>query len=106
MTGAQLDFSSLALGVRDDLPPSFTVSHVPAYAAGVTGLIVDARDTGLGLASVRATLDGVPVGATALASAGCSELSPGDTTIDLPLAGGPTLVLLAQHPAEQPLLQR
>ncbi len=85
MTGAALDFRFIALKVRDELRPTFTVSGLPAYGAGVLKLTVDARDNGIGLANVSATLGGVPTGATALGHSACSELSPGDTTIDLPL---------------------
>jgi hypothetical protein len=86
MTGALLEFRSLALDVRDDVAPSFTLGDLPAYAAGATPLIVDARDTGIGLASVRARLDGVPVGAAAFGQGGCRDLSPGEVRIDLPLS--------------------
>jgi hypothetical protein len=86
MTGAALEFRSLAFDVLDDFAPSFTLSGLPAYAAGATQVVVDARDTGIGLASARARLDGVPVGAGALGLAACRDLSPGDARIDLPLS--------------------
>jgi hypothetical protein len=86
MTGAALDFHSAALVVRDGSSPSFSVSALPASAAGVTALTVDARDTGLGLASASATLGGVPLATSALGGSACAELSPGDPTVDLPLA--------------------
>ena len=85
MTDTSLEFRFLALKVRDDALPTFGVSQIPAYAAGVAELIVDARDTGIGLASVTATLGGVPMAQIPLGQAYCSELSPGDATIDLPL---------------------
>ena len=47
---------------------------------------VDARDPGLGLASISATFAGVPVAAIKLGQSYCAELSPGDSTADLPLA--------------------
>jgi hypothetical protein len=74
------------LAVRDEAKPSFTVSGVPAFAQGNVSLVLDARDTGLGLASAGATLAGAPAAAVKLGQSFCSELSPGDTTIDLPLA--------------------
>ena len=47
MTGAALDFSSIALLVRDDLRAHASPStRLPPYAAGVFGVIVDARDDG------------------------------------------------------------
>jgi hypothetical protein len=85
MTTTQLDFHSLALEVRDDLRPTFGVAQIPGYAAGVVNILVDARDSGIGLATATATLGGVPMASFGLGQAYCSELSPGDTTIDLPL---------------------
>ena len=86
MTGAAVDFSSIALLVRDDLRPSFTVDSLPSYAAGVFGAVIDARDDGIGLAQASATLGGVPMGSTPLGLSNCRELSPGNASIDLPLA--------------------
>ena len=86
MSGAGLDFRFAALAVRDASAPTFTVSALPAIATGVTDVVVDARDTGIGLAAVRATLAGVPVAASGLGGSACRELSPADTTADLPLA--------------------
>jgi hypothetical protein len=85
MTTTQLDFRSLALQVRDDLAPTFGVGQIPSYAAGVVNVLVDARDSGIGLSNATATLGGVPMGQVPFGQAFCSELSPGDTTIDLPL---------------------
>ncbi|HEY6889329.1 MAG TPA: hypothetical protein VI300_16155, partial [Solirubrobacter sp.] len=85
MSTTRLDFHSLALVVRDDLPPTFGVAQIPSYAAGVVNILVDARDSGIGLANVTATLGGVPMASIGLGLAFCSELSPGDATIDLPL---------------------
>ena len=48
-------------------------------------LIVDARDRRLGLANVSATLAGVAVAAIQFGQGFCTELSPSDTTTDLPL---------------------
>ena len=59
---------------------------MPAYAAGVFGVIVDARDGGIGLAQVSATLGGVPMGSIPLGQSTCRDLSPGNARIDLPLA--------------------
>jgi hypothetical protein len=86
MSGAGLDFRFAALAVRDAVAPAFTVGALPAYAAGVTDLVVDATDTGIGLARVSATLAGVPVGASGFGGSACRELSPADATADLPLA--------------------
>jgi hypothetical protein len=84
--GAGVDFRFAALAVRDEAKPSFTVSGVPNFAAGKIDLALDARDSGLGLASAGATLAGAPAAAVKLGQSFCAELSPGDTTIDLPLA--------------------
>jgi hypothetical protein len=85
MTGTGLDFHFLALNVRDDARPTFGVTQIPAYAAGVANVLVDARDSGIGLATATATLAGVPMASIPLGQANCSELSPGDATVDLPL---------------------
>jgi hypothetical protein len=84
--GGVLDFRFAALQVRDATSPTFSVSGLPTYAAGVSEVVVDARDTGLGLARASATLAGVPVASAALGGSLCAELSPGDATADLPLA--------------------
>jgi hypothetical protein len=83
MSTSTLDFRFLALVVTDAAPPTFSFSG--AGSSGVTGVGVDARDVGLGLASVRATLDGVPVGEAGFGGSRCQELTPGDATVDLPL---------------------
>jgi hypothetical protein len=84
--GAGVDFRFAALAVRDEAKPSFTVGGVPNFAAGKVDLTLDARDSGLGLASAGATLAGAPAAAVKLGQGLCTELSPGDATIDLPLA--------------------
>ncbi|MDA0163298.1 hypothetical protein OM076_23690 [Solirubrobacter ginsenosidimutans] len=85
MTGSAVEFRFLALQVRDDLRPVFDVAQIPSYAAGVVNILIDARDGGIGLATATATLGGVPMASVGFGQAFCSELSPGDTTIDLPL---------------------
>jgi hypothetical protein len=85
-TGTGVDFRFAALAIRDEAKPSFTVTGIPSFAQGSFNVLVDARDTGLGLANVAATLSGRPVSASKLGQSYCSELSPADTTIDLPLA--------------------
>jgi hypothetical protein len=84
--GTGVDFRFAALAARDEAKPSFTVSGVPNFAAGMLDLVLDARDSGLGLASAGATLAGAPAAAVKLGQSFCAELSPGDATIDLPLA--------------------
>src|SRR4051794_26195407 len=66
MTGAGVDFRFLALDVRDASPPTFSVSQIPSYAAGVVSIVLDARDAGIGLANARATLGGVPLASAPL----------------------------------------
>jgi hypothetical protein len=85
MTGTALDFRFIALKVRDEARPTLAIGTLPAYAAGTLKLTVDARDNGIGLASIGATLGGVPLASAALGLHACSELSPGDATVDLPL---------------------
>lgn len=80
-----VDLRSLALTVRDSAAPTFTVTGVPAYADGTLALAVDARDAGIGLARVRATLGGLAAGEQ-LGPQRCHELSAADATVDLPLA--------------------
>jgi hypothetical protein len=81
-----VDFRFLALTVRDAAAPTFTVGHLPSYAAGTETVIVAARDAGVGLAGVRASLGVVPLAASALGGEACRDLSPGAAAIDLPLA--------------------
>jgi hypothetical protein len=81
-----VDFRFAALAVRDEGKPSFGVSGLPLYASKTVAVTVDASDSGLGLANVGATLAGAPAGAVKLGQSYCSELSPSDTTVDLPLA--------------------
>ncbi|WP_028067306.1 hypothetical protein [Solirubrobacter soli] len=81
-----LDFRFAALVVQDATSPTFSVSGLPPYAAGVSEVLLDARDTGLGLASASATLAGIPLASIPLGGSRCTELSPGDATADLPLA--------------------
>jgi hypothetical protein len=86
MSGATVDFRFLALAVHDPAPPTFTLRNLGSSASGVIQVSVDAADDGLGLMDVTATLDGVPVGSGAFGGPRCRELSPGDATVDLPLA--------------------
>ena len=85
MTGAAVDFSSIAGLVRDDLRPTFTVDSLPTYAAGVFGAVIDVRDNGIGLAQA-ARPSAACRSARPPRRGGCRELSPGDATVDLPLA--------------------
>ncbi len=85
-TGTGVDFHFAALMVRDESKPTFTLGGIPGFASGAMDLSVDARDTGLGLSSISATFAGAPVAAIKLGQSYCAELSPGDSTADLPLA--------------------
>lgn len=84
--GTAVDFRFAALTVRDEAKPTFSVNGVPGIADGTLDVIVDARDTGLGLVTTAVTLGGAPAAALTLGQGYCSELSPADNTVDLPLA--------------------
>ena len=79
LSGATITLRSAALTVRDDTPPTAQVS-LPNRASGTLSVPVDAADTGVGLASVTATIDGAA--AASATFGGCAELTPADATID------------------------
>jgi len=81
-----VDVRFAALTVGDDAPPTFTTEGVPRVATGTIAVAVDARDAGIGVAGVTATLGGRSVATAASGSGRCAELSPADATADLPLA--------------------
>ncbi|HWK26014.1 MAG TPA: hypothetical protein VNS09_05595 [Solirubrobacter sp.] len=83
---ASADVRRAAVTVRDDEAPVVALGGLPSYGHGTFSVRVDATDAGIGLASAHAWLDGVPAGSVTLGHAHCAELSPGDATIDLPLA--------------------
>jgi hypothetical protein len=79
-----VDFSSVALNVTDSSVPEGAVGGVQSVAAGSLNLVVDATDSGLGLESLNASLDGETVASAQLGGASCADLSTG-SEIDLPL---------------------
>jgi hypothetical protein len=79
-----VDFSSIALNVTDSSVPQGAVGGVQSVVAGSLNLIVDATDSGLGLYSLNASLDGQTVASAQLGGVSCTDLSTG-SVIDLPL---------------------
>lgn len=96
LTGA-VELRSAALTVRDTVAPTVQVGGLPNRASGTLSLPVEAGDTGVGLATVVATLDGAPAADAAFGV--CAELSPADATIDralgadCPATGAKTLAI-------------
>lgn len=84
LSGGSITLRSAALTVDDSTRPTAQVS-LPNRASGTLSVPVDAADTGVGLASVIATIDGAPAANAAFGV--CAELSPGDGTIDRALGG-------------------
>ncbi len=80
---AYADVRAVEFTAIDAGAPVFTVGGFHSPAAGVMDLTVQASDTGAGLASASAALDGTTVAATGFPS--CAELSPGDASHDLAL---------------------
>lgn len=83
---AQVELRFAAVTVRDDRAPSLTADAVPRVTSGTFAVAVDARDGGIGVAGVSATLGGRTVATAAAGHGRCAELSPADATADLPLA--------------------
>ncbi len=79
-----VSFSSIALTVTDASVPEGAVGGVQSVAAGELNLSVSGSDSGLGLESLSASLDGQTVASSALGGATCANLSAGPG-IDLPL---------------------
>lgn len=84
LSGGTTTLRSAALTVDDSTRPTATVA-LPNRASGTLSVPVDAADTGVGLASVIATIDGAPAASAAFGV--CAELSPGDATIDRAFGG-------------------
>lgn len=78
------DFSSIALNVTDASVPEGAVGGVQSVVAGSLNLVADATDSGLGLYSLDASLDGQTVASAQLGGQSCRDLSTG-SVVDLPL---------------------
>jgi hypothetical protein len=83
-----VEVSSIALGVRDESPPSGSVEGVrsplvPGEALELS--LNDVSDAGLGLANAEALIDGHEVAFVRLGSGACPERPASSATIDLPL---------------------
>jgi hypothetical protein len=84
-TPLAVDVSALAATVNDAAAPKGAVGGLSSPAAGTLGLTLRATDEGLGLGTARVTVDGTLVAAANLGDAACTDLSPSDPAIDLPL---------------------
>jgi hypothetical protein len=84
-----LNVSRLGMQVTEvgDAKPKFAVGGVRNPAAGTLELDVRATDSGIGLKDAVAYFDGQPIPARTPFPGGtnCTELTPGDATVDLPL---------------------
>ncbi|WP_027005274.1 hypothetical protein [Conexibacter woesei] len=101
--GVQVD--ALAVTMDDADAPRGAVGGIVTPASGTVTLSVRATDAGIGLARAEATVDGVVVAAAPLGGAGCTDLSPGDAAVDLPLGGGcPAAVTDLQLPIPTPTI--
>ena len=83
-----IEVGTIAIRVGDDEAPHGAVGGVSSPAVGTLDMSVFATDGGLGLASAQATLDGTQMASADIGGASCAELSPQDTTIDLPATAG------------------
>ena len=91
--------------VDDADAPRGAVGGIVTPASGTVTLSVRATDAGVGLARAEATVDGVVVAAAPLGGSGCTDLSPGDAAVDLPLGGGcPAAVTDLQLPIPTPTI--
>ena len=77
------DVSSVALHVTDEQDPRAAVSHSPA--AGEMEVHASATDDGAGLWDAQVLIDGAPAAVKSFGGTRCSDLSPGDGTVDLPI---------------------
>jgi hypothetical protein len=82
-----LTISALVLDVDDPTPPRGSVGGLRSPVRGALTLEVDATDEGVGLATARAIVDGVPVAHAALDARCAADLDPATPTFDAPLSG-------------------
>jgi hypothetical protein len=80
-----VDVSSIALGVLDSTSPTGGLTGVQSPIAGTLRLLLDASDTGLGLASAEASLDERVSVFVRLGEGSCPERPVAGATIDLRL---------------------
>ena len=78
---------AVALEVDDSEAPRGAVGGFKSPTGGALQLAVTASDTGVGLATASATVDGQPAGQVRLGAESCSDLSATDPTVDLPAGG-------------------
>ena len=76
MADARVDLRFAALTVGDDVAPSITAEGVPRVATGTFAAVVDARDVGIGVAGVAATIGGRTVATAASGTAAASSSRP------------------------------
>ncbi len=82
---AGADLAAIGMAVADDTTPSFAVGGTSSPATGVLPLDIQATDTGSGLRFASATLGSAVVSDNFEAGEGCSDLTPGTSTIDMSL---------------------
>jgi hypothetical protein len=104
-TPVGVDVDALAVTADDGDAPRGAVGGIVTPASGTVTLSVRATDAGVGLARAEATLDGAVVAAAPLGGTGCTDLSPDDAAVDLPLGGGcPAAVTDLQLPIPTPTI--
>jgi hypothetical protein len=84
-TPLAVEVGAVAVTVSDTDAPRGAVGGISSPASGTLNLDVRATDEGIGLASARASVDGVAVATATVGGAGCADLSPTDPAIDLAL---------------------
>jgi hypothetical protein len=82
-----VEVSSVALGVRDEAPPTGAVGGVrsPVEPGATLELLLDASDSGLGLANAEASIEGRTVAFVRLGTGSCPEHPSLSETIEMPL---------------------
>jgi hypothetical protein len=82
-----VEVSSVALGVLDGSPPVGAVEGVrsPVESGETIMLLLEASDTGLGLAGAEASIDGRRAAFARLGAGACPEHPASDASVDLPL---------------------
>jgi hypothetical protein len=82
---ATLAVSRVGLQVADTQAPAIAVGGTRNPAAGLLSLDIHGTDSGVGLNWAEAYLEGQPVTQKRFDASNCTELSPDDATVDLPL---------------------
>jgi hypothetical protein len=80
-----VDFQRAGLQVDDSASPYAAIGGWTNPAANTLNLDVEATDKGVGLTKAEASLDGVVVASQGFGGTECTELTPDDTEVDLPI---------------------